>query len=114
MLPKSKEEKSSFYPLGGLPDGSVIVVTPTALLDLEKSIDDTGNSQEKPLGTRERDTLLSIIAALCQVAEVPYEKPAKAAGVIQSTAAQMGISIGETTIENHLKKIPDALATRMK
>ena len=69
---------------------------------------------EKPLSNRERDTLLTIIAALCKEAKIPYDKPAKAAGMIQSTAATMGVSIGETTIEVHLKKIPDALATRMK
>ena len=67
-----------------------------------------------PLATRERNTLLAIIAALCNEARIPYDKPAKAAGMIQSTAATMGLSIGETTIEGHLKKIPDALATRMK
>ena len=69
---------------------------------------------DKPLSTRERDTLLTIIAALCKEAKIDYTKPAKAAGMIQSTAALMQVSIGETTIENHLKKIPDALATRMK
>jgi len=69
---------------------------------------------DKPLSTRERDTLLTIIAVLCKEAKIDYSKPAKAAGLIQSTAALMQVSIGETTIEGHLKKIPDALATRMK
>jgi len=71
-------------------------------------------SVEKPLKTSERKSLLAIIAVLCKEAEIDHTKPAKAAGMIQSTAAIMGVSIGETTIENHLKKIPDALATRMK
>ena len=71
-------------------------------------------STEKLLSTRERDTLLTIIAALCKDAGYDYTKAAKTAGLIQSTAATMGVSIGETTIEGHLKKIPDALATRMK
>lgn len=69
---------------------------------------------EKPLGTRERDTLLTIIAALCKDVGYDYTKAAKAAAMIQRTSAGMGVSIGETTIEGHLKKIPDALATRMK
>ena len=69
---------------------------------------------DKPLTTRERDTLLTIIAALCKEAKLDYTKHSKTAGLIQSTAATMGLSIGETTIEGHLKKIPDALATRMK
>ena len=67
-----------------------------------------------PISTRERNTLLTIIAVLCKEAKIDYTKPAKAAGMIQSTAATMAVSIGETTIENHLKKIPNALATRMK
>lgn len=70
--------------------------------------------QDRPLLTRERDTLLSTIAVLCQEAKIDYAKPSKAAGLIQSTAAMMGVSIGETTLKNHLKRIPDALATRMK
>jgi len=69
---------------------------------------------EKPLAKRERDSLLTIIAALCQDAKFDHNKSAKTAGLIQSTAAKMGVSIGETTIEEHLKKIPHALATRMK
>lgn len=69
---------------------------------------------DKPLSKRERDTLLTIIAALCKDLGYDVSKPAKTAGLIQSTAAGMGVSIGETTIEGHLKKIPDALATRMK
>lgn len=79
--------------------------------------DDTNKAclpSDKPLSNRERDTLLAIIAVLCKEAKIPYDKPAKAAGLIQSTATGMGVSIGESTIEGHLKKIPDALATRMK
>lgn len=69
---------------------------------------------EDSLKTRERNSLLTIIAALCKEAKVDYTKPAKAAAMIQSTAAIMGIAIGESTIEGHLKKIPDAIESRMK
>ncbi|MBV5346847.1 hypothetical protein JZU46_01305 [bacterium] len=69
---------------------------------------------EKDLGNKERNTLLCIIAALCEESKFDYKKHSKTAGLIQSTAARMGISIGETTIEEHLKKIPNALETRMK
>jgi hypothetical protein len=68
----------------------------------------------KPVSTRERHTLLAIIAVLCKEANIDVTKNAKAAGLIQGAADQMGISIGESTIEGHLKKIPDALRTRMK
>lgn len=72
------------------------------------------DADDKPLSTRERNTLLTIIAALCKDAGYDTKKHAKTAGLIQGTAASMGLSIGESTIEGHLKKIPDALESRMK
>jgi hypothetical protein len=66
------------------------------------------------LATTERNTLLSIIAALCSHAKLDYRRPAKTAPLIKNYATEMGLSIGETTIEGHLKKIPDALEARMK
>ena len=111
---KSNPLTRSFYAGGGLPVDAVFVVCIEALQDLEKSANGEAGSAEKPLTNRERDTLLTIIAALCKEARIDYTKPAKAAGLIQSMAALMQVSIGETTSEGHLKKIPDALATRMK
>ena len=86
---------------------SSIVATPTNKTDIVPQA-------EKPLSTRERNTLLTIIAVLCKEAEIDYTKAAKAAALIQGTAATLGVNIGETTIEEHLKKIPDALERRMK
>jgi len=73
-----------------------------------------GNQSEKPLSNRERDTLLAIIGVLCKEAKLDYKTHAKAAGLIESTAKKMGVAISETTIEDKLKKVSDALATRMK
>ena len=69
---------------------------------------------EKPLRTTERNTLLTIIAALCKDAGHDITKHAKTAGSIQSTAVSMGLSIGESTIEGHLKQTRNALESRMK
>ena len=69
---------------------------------------------EKPLSKRERDTLLTIIALACNEGKLEYLKPSKAANFLKGTADLLGISIGESTIEEHLKKIPDALESRMK
>ena len=71
-------------------------------------------SADQPIGNRERETLLTIIAALCKVAGYDTKKHSKTAGLILNEATEMGFSIGETTIENHLKKISDGLAGRMK
>jgi len=88
------------------------VVRTSEILALQSRLN--GSPLEKPLANRERDTLLAIIATLCKDAGYDYKKPAKTAGIIQSSAAEMGVAIGETTIEGHLKKIPEALEVRMK
>ncbi len=70
--------------------------------------------EEANISQKVQNTLLCMIAVLCKEAKLDYEKHAKTAGLIQSAAAQMGLSLGETTIEGYLKKIPDALTARMK
>ena len=69
---------------------------------------------ESPLGTKERDSLLVIIGLLCNDLGYDTTKAAKTAAAIRSTAASMGISIGETTIEGHLKKVRDVMSGRKK
>lgn len=102
-----------FYPADGLPDESVLVFRPE---ELNRFVGEIYNPQgsEKPLETKERNTLLTIIAALCRDAGHDYTRSSKAALAIQSTLANMGISIGESTIRGHLKEIPNALEARMK
>ena len=69
---------------------------------------------EKPLSTRERDTLLTIIAALAREAKIKVDLPGRAAIFIEGLTDSMGTHVSKRAIEEHLKKIPDALATRMK
>lgn len=107
-----KKLEGSYYPAGGLGHDCTRVVRTSEILSFQSMLE--GPTTDKPLSTRERDTLLSIIAVLCSDAGHDYTKHAKTAVALQSTAARIGISIGETTIENHLKKIPDALGSRMK
>lgn len=90
------------------------VRVPASVLDSILKSRATTIPAEKPLGNKERTTLLCIIGLLCKEAGHDYARAAKAAANIQSSAAQMGISLGESTIEGHLKKVADALATRMK
>lgn len=114
---KSKPQTESFYPGGGLPQDAVFVVRIDALLDLEKTANGESDSAGKPLTTRERDTLLTIIAVLAKAAKVPlddYSKPGKAAGYIEGLTDEFGAHVSKRAIEEHLKKIPDALATRKK
>jgi hypothetical protein len=114
QLPSEKGEPRSFYPIGGLPDTAVFVVTPGALLALENSIAEKTPVQEKTLSTRERDTLLTIIAALAKAAKTDILDYGKSAQYISGLTDEIGANVSKRTIEEHLKKIPDALEVRMK
>ncbi|MES2952197.1 MAG: hypothetical protein V4858_27035 [Pseudomonadota bacterium] len=75
---------------------------------------DAKSKLEKPLGTTERNTLLTIIAVLAKEAKISIDPPGKSAGYIAGLTDAFGASVSKRAIEDHLKKIPDALATRMK
>lgn len=70
--------------------------------------------KNKPVGTRQLNTLLTIIAAACEYGKLELKTPAKTAGVIRQTMSGMGVDVGETTIEGYLKEIPTALALKSK
>ena len=74
----------------------------------------TTGTKEKPLTTRERDTLLTIIAALAKAAKINIQDAGKAALYIEGLTAELGARVSKRAIEEHLKRIPDALETRMK
>ena len=66
------------------------------------------------LDSRERKTLLIIIAALARVAKIDIDSPGKAALYIEGLTVEMGARASKRAIENHLKNVPDALESRMK
>lgn len=82
-----------------------------------------GDFSLKPQGSgrilqqRERNTLLTIIAVLAREAKISitdYSKPGKAAGYIEGLSTEFGTHVSKRAIEEHLKRIPDALEPRMK
>ncbi len=109
---KTTKIKGSYYPAGGLGTDCTRVIRVSEIMALQSKLD--GNVVDKTLSTRERNTLLVIIGLLCKEAKLDYTKSAKTAGLIESMAAQLGVTIGETTVEGHLKKVSDAMAARMK
>lgn len=72
------------------------------------------NSDDRSVGTRERNTLLSVIRVLCSIAALPLEHPSKAAEAIGAEADRLGVTLPRRTIEEKLKQIPDAVAARSK
>ena len=68
---------------------------------------------DKPLPLRQRRTLLTIIAALCNAASINYTERG-ASQRIKSETELVGAPIDDGTIIKLLNEIPDALETRMK
>lgn len=66
------------------------------------------------LRTRERNTLVALIGVLCREEGIDYSKPAAAAATIKNMTASHGLSIGESTIEGIMKKIPQAIEARSR
>jgi hypothetical protein len=114
ILTKPFLHPDDFHAAGGLPDDGVFVVRIGALTDFIQSVNEEQPITEKPLGTTERNTLLTIIAAMAKEAKLNIDPPGKAAGYIEGLTAQLGARVSKRAIEDHLKKIPDALGTRMK
>lgn len=69
---------------------------------------------EKPLSNRERDTLLTIIAALAKHGKIEIKECGKSAQFISGLTDEVGANVSKRAIEEHLKKIPAALEVRMK
>jgi hypothetical protein len=109
---REKRINASYYPAEGLGADCVRVIRVSELMALQSKLD--GNALNNTLSTRERNTLLVIIGVLCKELRLDYTRWAKTAGLIESSAALLGVSIGESTIEKHLKKVAEAMAARMK
>lgn len=71
-------------------------------------------TEDKPVSTKERTTLLTIVALLAKEAKIDLLTPSKAATQIVSLADAAGVSLGETTVAGYLKKATAALESRKK
>ena len=119
VLLDSGEPGFSSRPASEFPEGSVLCVRRPAL---EAFIREhapvpapTSDPLDRPLGERERATLLTVIAALAKTAGIDVSQPSKASGQIEALTTQtLGTRIPARTVENHLKAIPDALERRGK
>ncbi len=119
FLAKAKERSDSgrdsdnYHPAGGLPDDCVMVVRTDALREFEQTINADSAPVDKPLNTTERNTLLTIIAALCDYSAID-PKARGAASQIASMTADLGAPVTDETIRKVLVQIPNAVGSRMK
>lgn len=68
---------------------------------------------DKGLTATERNTLLTIIAALCDYSAIKIDDRGAASQIAKLTE-EIGATVSDDTMRRWLKAIPDALATRMK
>ena len=74
----------------------------------------SADALDKPLKERERTTLLAIIAAMAAEAKIDLSHPTTAASSVVERLQLMGIRLGQTTVEGHLKKAIEASEKLMK
>lgn len=102
-----------YEPTKYFPEDAVIVVRTAALRELELSINGESNSQEKPMTTSERNSLLTIIAALCDYSAIGVKDRGTASQIAKLTD-DIGAPVSDDTVRRVLAKINDALESRMK
>lgn len=73
----------------------------------------TDGNGDKPLGKRERDTLLTIIAAFCKYEGWEVQKRGLAVDIAKMTD-DLGAPVTDDTIRAVLEQIPNAVESRMK
>ena len=64
---------------------------------------------DKPLLTKERNSLLAIIGLLADQSGLDRRATSKTAQIIESAASLNGIKLSRRTIEEHLKKVSQAI-----
>jgi hypothetical protein len=109
----SGRDSENYYPAGGLPDDCVIVVRTDALREFEQTINRDTAPVDKPVTTTERNTLLTIIAALCDYSNID-PKTRGTAGQIAGMTVELGAPVTDETILKALVQIPNAIERRMK
>ena len=109
---RKENANEDYYPAGGLPNDAVYVVRSDELRNFEQRV--SGNEEAvKPLKTTERNSLLTVIAALCDYSAIDYQERGAAKQVSMMTE-EIGAPITDDTIRKIFTQIPDALLSRKK
>jgi hypothetical protein len=104
---KSSPYENNFYPAGSLPKDGVYVVRTAEIVDFLNRINETPK-QEKPLSTKERNSMLSLIAALLNEAKFDYRQKG-IAGALATSTEKTGRPLSDDTIRGIIKQVKDLL-----
>lgn len=90
-----------------------MVVRTDALREFEQTINSDSVPIDKPVSPNERNTLLTIIAALCDYSAID-PKARGTARQIAGMTVELGAPVTDETILKALMKIPNAVERRTK
>ena len=111
--PDRGESGLSSRPESEFPQGSVLGVRRPALEEFIRQLvpvqAPTSDPLDKPLGQRERTTLLTIIAALAKEAKVDVTKPVKSGQIISSLIEAIGYEVAPNTVAGHMRTLRKTL-----
>jgi len=109
---KSNKE-NNYYPSGGLDENDyVLVVRTKEVTRFIQSLEDTPQD-EKPLASKERNSLLVLIAALCKEANIDHKQRGVVASLVAMTELN-GTPLTDDTIRKILNQIEPAIERRSK
>ena len=110
---KSEDKLDSLFPAGGLPEDSVLIVRTEALRTFEQSISGAPADVDRPLATRERRTLLTVIRALCDECKI-VPGAYGAAKRIAGATDRLGASVSDSKIGTIFEQLEEAVDARKK
>ena len=93
----SRSSTERYYPAGGIPRDSVLVVRTAALRELEEKLLEGETHQDKPLHPSERKSTEQIIATLAAMAKIDLSTPYKADEILRAAAAKFSLELPNST-----------------
>jgi hypothetical protein len=110
---KSTLQENLFYPSGGLGEHDyVLVVRTEEITRFIQSLEDSP-ANEKPLTSKERNSLLVLIGALCKENGIDPKKRGIAAALVAMTE-NLGAPLTDDTVRKILNQIENAVSLRNK
>lgn len=114
-----KQKPLEYVYAGELPGNCVWGIRTEALTEYLAMLSKTSKTGhpaelgEKSLSSKERYSLLILLAAVCKMAKLDYDQRGVAGAVVKA-AEEMGVSITDDTVRKYFKEIREAVAIRSK
>lgn len=108
----NKPREDDYYPAGGLPENSTLVVRTKEVTRFIQSLEDN-SKPEKPLTSKERNSLLVLIGAFCKEVNIDPNKRGVSASLVAMTEI-LGAPLTDDTIRKILSQVKEAVELRSK